>query len=288
MGALLGLTLGVGLVLLWRGSRRAPPPVRPERAERGIGPRLAELITQAGVEAVSPRQLLASSTGAGVTVAMVVLAVSRTWPIAVAFGLFAGYAPLALVRHRARVRRRERRDLWPDVVDNLASAIRAGLSLPEALSQLAFRGPAPLRRPFVLFAEDYRAGGRFHECLDRLKERLADPTGDRIVESLRIARDVGGSDLGRLLRTLSTFLRDDARARSELETRQGWVVNAARLAVAAPWILLAMLSLRSSSVQAYNSPSGWIVLAAGAGACSLAYWLMLRLGRLPEDERVLR
>ncbi|HEX2499244.1 MAG TPA: type II secretion system F family protein [Actinomycetes bacterium] len=287
MGALLGLTFGVGVVLLWRGSR-APVAAGPAKTGRSVGSRLDELIAEAGVEAVSPRQLLASSAGAGAGVALVVLAVSRTWPIAVAFGLFAGYAPIALVRHRARVRRRERRDLWPDVVDNLASAIRAGLSLPEALSQLGVRGPEPMRRPFELFAEDYRAGGRFHECLDRLKERLADPTGDRIVESLRIARDVGGTDLGRLLRTLSTFLRDDARARSELETRQGWVVNAARLAVAAPWILLGLLSLRSSSVQAYNAPSGWIVLAGGAGACVLAYWLMLRLGRLPDDERVLR
>ena len=54
-----------------------------------------------------------------------------------------------------------------------------------------------------------------------------------------MAREVGGTDLGRLLRTLSAFLREDARTRAELETRQGWTVNAARLAVAAPWIVLA-------------------------------------------------
>ena len=59
--------------------------------------------------------------------------------------------------------------------------------------------------------------------------------GDRLVESLRIAREVGGTDLGHLLRTLSGFLREDARTRAELETRQSWTVNAARLAVAAPW-----------------------------------------------------
>ena len=44
--------------------------------------------------------------------------------------------------------------------------------------------------------------------------------GDRLVESLRIAREVGGTDLGHLLRTLSGFLREDARTRAELETRQ--------------------------------------------------------------------
>ena len=113
------------------------------------------------------------------------------------------------------------RDLWPDVVDNITSGVRAGLALPEALS--ASWRPAGRRscgRPFAAFAEDYRATGRFHDCLDRLKERLSDPVGDRLVESLRIAREVGGSDLGRLLRTLSAFLREDARTRAELETRQ--------------------------------------------------------------------
>ena len=92
--------------------------------------------------------------------------------------------------------------------------------------------------------------------LDRLKDRLSDPVGDRLVESLRIAREVGGTDLGHLLRTLSGFLREDARTRAELETRQSWTVNAARLAVAAPWAVLAMLSTNPESVAAYSTATG--------------------------------
>jgi tight adherence protein B len=259
------------------------------RTDRSRGrDRVADLIAEAGIEAVTSRQLLVSCAGAGAFVALVFLVVSRTWPVALAFGAFAAYAPVALVRFRARQRRSELRELWPDAVDNLASAVRAGLSLPEALTQLGARGPEPLRHPFLRFGEDYRATGRFNECLDLLKERLADPTGDRICESLRIAREVGGSDLGRLLRTLSSFLRDDARTRAELETRQSWVVNSARLAVAAPWILLGLLSLRTESIRAFNAPSGWVVLAAGGALCLVAYRLMLRLGRLPVERRVLR
>ena len=139
------------------------------------------------------------------------------------------------------------------MVDNLASAVRAGLSLPEALSALSTRGPEVLRPPFARFAAEYRSSGRFGACLDRLKDDLADPVGDRIVETLRVAREVGGSDLGRVLRTLATFLREDARARAELETRQGWVVQAARLAVAAPWVVLLLLATQSTTLAAYDS-----------------------------------
>jgi tight adherence protein B len=150
------------------------------------------------------------------------------------------------------------------------------------------RGPEQLRSHFVRFGEDYRATGRFGPCLDRLKSSLADPVGDRIVESLRLAREVGGSDLGRLLRTLSGFLREEARARAELQARQSWTVNGARLAVAAPWLVLGLLSLNPDGVDAFNSAAGAVVLLVGGGVCLLAYRLMLQIARLPEEERVLR
>jgi tight adherence protein B len=284
MGALLGLAFGLGCFLVWQAlSGRTRPPRRREHRDR-----MTDLLAQAGIESVTPGGLVASCAGVGATVFVLMYAVSRSPSIALAFAAIASWAPVTLVRFRARQRRSELRDLWPEVVDNLASGVRAGLSLPEALTQIGVRGPEELRRPFQRFGEDYRATGRFYDCLDRLKAALADPVADRIVESVRMAREVGGTDLGRLLRTLSAFLREDARTRAELETRQGWTVNAARLAVAAPWIVLALLSTRPEAVTAYNSTAGALVLAVGGGTCLVAYRLMVRIARLPEEERVLR
>jgi len=286
MGGLLGLMVGVGLLLIWRsGARRPPPKIRTTPT---LTQRTAELLAQAGYPTIRPQQLFALCSVCGILVLLLVAAVSRSLSIAIAFGGFASYAPLALVKVRRRQRTTELRDLWPDVVDNLASAVRAGMSLPEAVSQVGVRGPEQLRSSFQAFAEDYRATGRFGESLDRLKAALADPVADRIIESLRVAREVGGTDLGRLLRTLSQFLREDARTRAELETRQGWTVNAARLALCAPWAVLGMLALRPETVVAYNSATGVLVLLVGGGVSLLAYRVMLRIARLPEEERVLR
>ena len=223
----------------------------------------------------------------GLVSAAAVLVVSQTYPLALAFGAFAALGPRILVVRRRAARLRELRDVWPEVVDNLASAVRAGLSLPEAVSALAVRGPEQLRDAFRSFGEDYRATGSFSTCLDRLADALADPVGDRIVESLRMARQVGGTDLGRLLRTLSQFLREDARTRAELETRQGWTVNAARLALGAPWAVLLLLCVDGTTITAYNSVTGVLVLAVGGGASFVAYLAMRRIGRLPEERRVL-
>ena len=268
-GAVVGLAFGVGLLAVLSGRDDAGPGCR-RSSRRG------------------DRRLYGAMLGCGLLVFLVVGGWSRSPVIALAFGSFGAYAPVAVRARRVRKRTAERRDLWPDVVDNLASGVRAGLSLPEALGQLGERGPAPLRAEFVAFARDFAASGRFGECLDRLKDRLADPVGDRIVEALRLAREVGGSDLGRLLRNLSQFLRDDARTRAELVTRQGWTVNAARLALAAPWVVLALLSLRPETVAAYDTAQGVAVLAVGGVVSVSAYRLMIRIGRLPEDERVLR
>jgi tight adherence protein B len=287
-GLLLGLTFGVGIFLIW-WSLWVPTP-REARAVTRVGPleRLSDEIVQAGFTGLTVRTLIAACVIAFVLVLAFVQAAVGVLPIAGCFALMASFAPVALVRRRARMRRARLRDLWPDAVDNITSGVRAGMALPEALSQLGTRGPDELREPFLAFADDYRLSGRFHDCLDRLKERLSDPVGDRLVESLRIAREVGGTDLGHLLRTLSGFLREDARTRAELETRQSWTVNAARLAVAAPWLVLAMLSTNPQSVRAYASGLGFVVLAVGGALTVLAYWSMLRIGRLPEDERVLR
>jgi tight adherence protein B len=247
-----------------------------------------ELLASAGIEGLTPGAFMGACVITGLAGFVLMFLVSRALPVGAVFGLMAGWLPIALVRSRARRRLAEFRELWPDVVDNVASAVRAGLSLSEALAQVGERGPLPLREPFRRFGADYASTGRFAESLDRLKARLADPVGDRVVEALRIAREVGGGDLGRLLRSLSTFLRDDARTRSELESRQSWSVNGARVAVAAPWLVLAMLSFQGDVIQRYNSPVGALVIAAGAVVCVLAYRLMLRIGRLPEPERVLR
>jgi tight adherence protein B len=284
MGALVGLGFGIGLLLVWQGLTGAP------RRPRGRAQTAAtrELLAQAGLAGLSPAGLVSICVVTAAATAVLVLGVSRSLAVSAAFGVLAAWAPVALVRHRRRRRRAQLRDLWPDVVDNLASAVRAGLSLPEAVTQLSVRGPEVLRPHFATFGEDYRASGRFAAALDGLKDSLADPVGDRIVESLRLAREVGGTDLGRLFRTLSTFLREDARTRAELETRQGWTVNAARLAVAAPWVVLAMLALRPDAVAAYDTDTGLAVLTGGAAVCLVAYRLMLRIARLPEESRVLR
>lgn len=240
------------------------------------------------METLSSKQLLVLQGLSALLALLVVQLLTGTLAVACCFALFAFFGPITVVRRLRQRRRVALRELWPEAVDNLASAVRAGMSLPEGLSSLGTSGPQPLRPAFVRFAANYRASGRFAHCLDSLKRDLADPVGDRVCETLRVAREVGGTDLGTVLRTLSELLRVDARTRAELETRQGWTVSAARLAVAAPWLVLLLLGSQSTTLRSYDSSGGVLLLGIGGAICLLAYRIMLRIGRLPEEPRVLR
>ncbi len=283
MIALIGLLTGLGTFLVWWSFW---PMTTRQRKPKTTSPTLA-LLQQAGVERVSPSLFYAMSVMSGVIIALLTLAATGLYNLALLLFLVGVLIPRLVIGWRANKRQSQIRELWPDVVDHLRSAIRAGLSLPEALMQLQYRGPEPLRPAFEVFSRDYRASGEFVPSLNRLKDRLSDPTADNIIEALKVTREVGGTDLGRLLGTLSEFLRESARTRSELEARQSWTVNAARLASFAPWLILCLMATQPGTVQIYNSFAGFMVMLGGLVVTIFAYVLMLKLGALPQEKRVL-
>lgn len=283
MGALVGLLAGMGLLILI-----APYSPKPEGATSSRAKRKHELLVTAGLPQLSVGRVDLLGGAVALVVLLVVLVATSTVPLALAFAAFSSRLPWMVLSGRARKRAEENRLAWPEAVDHLASAVRAGLPLPEAVCALAVRGPEALREPFAYFASAYRASGSFLDSLDRLEAVLADPVADRVMEALRVAREVGGTDLGKLLRATSTFLREESRVRAEIHSRQSATVNAARLAVAAPWAVLVLLGTQSSTVQAYNSLGGFLVLAAGGAVCAIAYRVMLVLGRVAPEIRVLR
>jgi tight adherence protein B len=227
----------------------------------------------------------AGAAGAAAVGFLLALIVTSVPVVALLAGAGCAAIPYLVLRRIARRRRDAMRDAWPAVIDELGSAVRAGLSLPTAVADVGLVGPVALRAPFARAAGAGRATTSFDRALDELAAACADPVADRVVAALRIASDLGGSDLGQLLRALSGALRADLRQRGEIAARQSWTVSAARLAVAAPWITLALLCLRPGTAAAYASPTGTALLLVAALATLAAYAAMVRIARLPDEMR---
>jgi tight adherence protein B len=282
MITVLGVTFAAGVLLmlspwLWvRGTAN-------DRAD--TSGRLARLLAAAGHSHLTPTHVLVACAGVGVLSGAVVWLVSSLPAFAAVATAAGALAPIMRLRGRARRLQKSRRALWPDVCDLLVASVRSGMSLPDSVSALGEAGPAALRPAFAAFAADVSASGHFDSGALRLKARLSDPVADRIIEALRMARQVGGTELTSVLRALSASVRAEAALRAEIEARQSWIRGAAVLGVVAPWVILGMLALRPEGAAAYATPEGGAVILIGAGVSAVAFRLMVGIGRLPEPRR---
>ena len=270
MGAVVGLGFAIGLLLVLQGAlERRPRSRRPAR--RSWGPMLL-----GGVRAL----------GLAILAAGAVLVATGVPVVALLAGAAGAGLPMLRRQRRAQRQRREQRAAWPDAVDDLLTAVRAGMPLPDALCEAAIAGPEPLRPGYEAFAASWRRGSSFVEGLAAMQRAFGNADADRVVVSLALASESGGRNVGRVLATQSDFLREDLRMRGEIDARQSWTVNAARVAVAAPWLAVAALSVRGEAAAAYASAAGAAVLLVTAVVGVGAYWAMTRIAALPGPQRL--
>ena len=186
----------------------------------------------------------------------------------------------------AKNRRRELAKLWPEVLDSIHSAIVSGMSLADGFDELNASGPKRLRSRFLLLSHRLDSGWVFEEAIDELKSNLGEVHADRLCEVLRMVATTGSETLGITLRSQASALRRDLAIAGQLDSKQGWVAGTAKIAVAAPWVIVALLSSRTENASIYNTAEGAAILLLGFVVCVVAYRLVHLLGALSQQPRV--
>ena len=167
----------------------------------------------------------------------------------------------------------------PELIDLLISGAQSGLSLSESLVSLITRGPENLK-------EDLLEHGDFDLALRRVQINLAHPNTDLIFEALQISKVLGGAELISILRLLGNYIREDLTLRREIAVKHNWIRNSAHMSAAAPWLLLLLLSTQPSTVEAFGTSTGILILLVGLGLTAAAYSWMNWLSHLPEPNRI--
>lgn len=186
----------------------------------------------------------------------------------------------------ANNRRRELAKLWPEVLDSIHSAVVSGMSLADGFDELAMSGPKRLRSHFMKLSHRLDSGWSFEEAIDEFKSNLGEVHADRLCEVLRLVARTGSESLGITLRNQAVSLRRDLAISGQLDSKQGWVAGTAKIAVAAPWVIVALLSSRPENALVYNTTEGAAILLLGFVVCVVAYRLVHLLGTLPQQPRV--
>ena len=206
--------------------------------------------------------------------------------LASAFSLLALAFTFVVINNRRGKYELEVSASWPEVIDHLVSAIQTGMSLTEALTELSSRGPVVMRPAFSNFKSRVFEDGNFDQGIQYLAEYFKSHASDQIFQALLISKSLGGSELLSILRTLGNFLREDLALRNEIAVKQSWIKNSAHLSSAAPWLLLLLLAMQPSTVQAFSTITGAGILFIGLFVTVLAYIWMTFLSRLPSVPRV--
>ena len=195
--------------------------------------------------------------------------------------------PRAYFGRRRATRLREVQATWPDGLRDLVSSIAAGRSLSGALIELAASGPAPLRAAFVRFESSSRMLGTA-PAFDVIREELADPTSDRVIEVLILASERGGQIVKEILEDLVVATTKDLKVLDEIETEGLEMRINARAVLVLPWFVLVALTLRGGAFREfYASRAGLLVVLVGGALSAVGYLWISHLGRSQHERRVL-
>lgn len=243
-------------------------------------------IEGAGLTRFTSTQVLLALAISAATIGVLVQTVFKVYALTLFCML--GFVALAMefLSSAAARRRRELKVLWPEVVDALQSGVAAGISMTESFEDLATRGPYRLRKYFEKLVLDLDRGVEFAVAIDDLKRALGEAHADKTCEVLRLVDHTGAENLGRVLRAQASSIRAELNAVGQLESKQGWVVGTAKMAVVAPWIIVALLSVRPENAAIYNSTNGATILLVGFLVSIFAYRLVHVIGALPAAPRV--
>lgn len=169
--------------------------------------------------------------------------------------------PWWIVRLRRRWLQRLEAQL-PDALDALAAAMRTGLSLPQAIEQIAQELAPPLQREFALVSRELKLGLGLDQALAKLSARVGSRDLDLAIAAIGIARQLGGN-LSERLGVIAGTIRERLRIEGKLQALTAQGRMQAKVVAGLPILLgLAMAWMRPDLMEPMlDSPFGWGLLA---------------------------
>ena len=180
----------------------------------GAGRRLARLIDQSGVRTTpSAVALISIVAAAGVGLLTLLLIPQRFAPVVA--GTFAGAAPFCWLLHRRTQRLKRFEEQFPEALDLLARAIRAGHAFQTALGMVADELPDPVGPEFRKTFDQQNFGLPLRDAMNEMAARLGILDVRFFVTAVLIQRDTGGN-LSEILENLAHVVRERFKIRRQV------------------------------------------------------------------------
>ena len=241
---------------------------------------LQKMLSQAGMQ-MRAGNFLGFSALAGVAGALITYVLAKRADVAW-FGLLIGFVlPYSYVSIQRGKRFAKFEELFPEAIDTVARAVRAGHAFTTALEMITNEVAEPIASEFRQLYEEQKFGMPVRDALMNLTERVPLVDVKFFVTAVMLQRETGGN-LAEILDNLSYVIRERFKIQRQVRvyTAQGRLTMALLMGMP-PVIVIVMLALNPSFIHPlFADPIGHTLLVAGIALQTIGYFVIRKIIRI--------
>jgi tight adherence protein B len=239
--------------------------------------RLQKLLSQADLQIRTGNFLLLCLAGSAASALLFFL-----WSRSAAFGWIGLLVGLMLPYSYASFRRTKRfrrfEELFPQAIDTLARAVRAGHAFTTALELIANEIAEPIAGEFRKLFEEQKFGLPVREALFNLADRVPLVDVKFFITAVMLQRETGGN-LAEILDNLSYMIRERFKIMRQVRvyTAQGRLTMLL-LMLLPPAIVMVMLIMNPAFIRPlFTDPIGHTLIVGGITLQTIGYFVIRRI-----------
>ncbi len=202
-------------------------------------------------------------------------------PLTLAAAVGAGSLPYAFMRFRRARRLAKFSAQFPEALDSLARAMKAGYPLASAMELLAYEQPEPLASEMRRTREQWRLGTSWEDSLDALAERIPIAEVKMFAAAVKLQNRVGGK-LNDVLSRMAETMREGAALEGEIRSITAHSRMTGSVLTALPIVLCAVMFVVNPEYIAnlFTHPAGRMLISASLIANVVAHLVIKKLSKI--------
>jgi tight adherence protein B len=241
---------------------------------------LQKMLVQGGI-AMRAGNFLGFSALAGLAATVVAYALSKRVEVAWVALLVGFLLPYSYASFRRNQRFEKFEELFPEAIDTLARAVRAGHAFTTALEMITNEVGEPVSGEFRQLYEEQKFGMPVRDALINLTERMPLVDVKFFVTAVMLQRETGGN-LAEILDNLSYVIRERFKIQRQVRvyTAQGRLTMALLMGMP-PIIVTVMIVLNPSFIRPlFSDPIGHTLLVVGIVLQTVGYFVIRKIIRI--------
>jgi tight adherence protein B len=242
---------------------------------------LQKLLSQADIKTRAGNFLMLC-LGCGVLLAGIVYVASNKTVVFAWVGFLLGcFLPYSFASYRRTKRFDEFEELFPQAIDTLARAVRAGHAFTTALEMISDEVSEPVATEFRKLFEEQKFGLPVREALSNLVDRVPLVDVKFFVTAVMLQRETGGN-LAEILDNLSYVIRERFKILRQVRvyTAQGRLTMLLLMGMP-PIIVIGMFFMNPTFIKPlFTDPIGHVMLVVGIALQTVGYFVIRKIIRI--------